>query len=122
MKRVMCVICLILLSFTAGCRSWAEEGEIILLPGSFAGGPIGGLPPYQEVPTEKAKKLIKQRILKELAKRGKIEINEVADLLEVSTLTAFRYLEELEQEGKIEQISGARYPDSLGGEYKLKTE
>ncbi len=46
----------------------------------------------------------KRKILGELKKRSKIKTNEVADLLEVSRATAFRYLEELEQEGKIEQI------------------
>jgi DeoR/GlpR family transcriptional regulator of sugar metabolism len=39
-----------------------------------------------------------------LAERGKIKTNQVADFLEVSRATAFRYLEELEKEGKIEQI------------------
>jgi len=46
----------------------------------------------------------KQKILKQLAERGKIKTNEVADILEVSRATAFRYLEELEKEGKIKQI------------------
>ena len=46
----------------------------------------------------------KQKILKQLAERGKIKTNEVADILEVSRATAFRYLEELEREGKIKQI------------------
>ena len=36
--------------------------------------------------------------------RSKIKTSEVADLFEVSRAAAFRYLEELEQEGKIEQI------------------
>jgi len=40
----------------------------------------------------------------------------VADLLEISRATAFRYLEELEQEGKIEQIGVT----GRGVEYKLK--
>lgn len=46
----------------------------------------------------------KQKILKQLAEQGKIQTNEVADILEVSRATAFRYLEELEKEGKIKQI------------------
>lgn len=60
----------------------------------------------------------KLKILGELKKRSKIKTNEVADLLEVSRATSFRYLEELEQERKIEQI-GVR---GRGVEYKLKTE
>ena len=46
----------------------------------------------------------KQRILKELVEKEKIRANEVADIFTISRITAFRYLEELEQEGKIEQI------------------
>ncbi len=57
----------------------------------------------------------KQKILKDLSGRslplrkasdgqGKIKTNEVADLLDISRATAFRYLEELEKEGKIEQV------------------
>ncbi len=58
----------------------------------------------------------KQKVLGELAERGKIKTNQVADLLEVSRATAFRYLEELEKEGKIEQIGA--YGRNV--EYKLK--
>jgi ribosomal protein S25 len=46
----------------------------------------------------------KRRILEELEGRRKIRANEVADIFTISRTTAFRYLEELEQEGKIEQI------------------
>ena len=53
---------------------------------------------------QEIKETRKQGILKELEKRGKIKTNEVADFLEVSRATAFRYLEELEKEGKIEQV------------------
>ncbi len=65
---------------------------------------------------EEIKEARKQKILGELAKRGKIKTNQVADLLEVSRATAFRYLEELEKEGKIEQIGA--YGRNV--EYKLK--
>ena len=58
----------------------------------------------------------KQRILKELAEKEKIRANEVADIFTISRITAFRYLEELEQEGKIEQI-GAFGPNVY---YQLK--
>lgn len=46
----------------------------------------------------------KERILRELGEKKKVRAGEVADLFEVSEMTAFRYLEELEQEGKIRQI------------------
>ena len=65
---------------------------------------------------EEIKETRKQKILKELARRGKIKTNQVADLLEVSRATAFRYLEELEKEGKIEQIGAF----GRNVEYKLK--
>ena len=77
--------------------------------------------------TQEIKETRKQGILKELEKLnppshkatdglGKIKTNEVADLLDISRATAFRYLEELEQEGKIEQIGVT----GRGVEYKLK--
>jgi len=53
---------------------------------------------------QEIKETRKQGILKELEKRSKIKTNEVADLFEVSRATAFRYVEELEKQGKIEQI------------------
>jgi predicted HTH transcriptional regulator len=65
---------------------------------------------------EEIKEARKQKILGELAKRSKIKTNQVADFLEVSRATAFRYLEELEKEGKIEQIGA--YGRNV--EYKLK--
>ena len=65
---------------------------------------------------EEIKETRKQKVLGELAKRGKIKTNQVADFLEVSRATAFRYLEELEKEGKIEQIGA--YGRNV--EYKLK--
>lgn len=46
----------------------------------------------------------KQKIVKELKEKKKIQADHVADLFKVSRTTAFRYLEELEQEGKIEQV------------------
>ena len=65
---------------------------------------------------EEIKEARKQRTLEKLAERGKIKTNQVADFLEVSRATAFRYLEELEKEGKIEQIGA--YGRNV--EYKLK--
>lgn len=66
---------------------------------------------------QKIKEERKQEILKELAERSKIKTNEVANLFEVSRTTAFRYLEELEKEGKIEQVGAF----GRNVEYKLKS-
>ncbi len=52
----------------------------------------------------KIKEERKQKILEELEKSRKVRAIEVVDFLVVSRITAFRYLEELEKEGKIEQI------------------
>ena len=65
---------------------------------------------------EELKEARKQRTLGELAEQGKIKTNQVADFLEVSRAIAFRYLEELEKEGKVEQIGA--YGRNV--EYKLK--
>lgn len=77
----------------------------------IASGLAGFNRQIQEIKEEK-----KRRILKELEGRGKIRANEVADIFTISRTTAFRYLEELEQEGKIEQI-GAFGPNV---HYQLK--
>ena len=52
----------------------------------------------------KIKEERKRKIMGELKRVGKIQTSEVADLLDISKITAFRYLEELQQEGIIEQI------------------
>lgn len=77
----------------------------------IASGLTGFIRQIQEV-----KETRKQGILKELEKRGKIKTSEAADSFEVSRATAFRYLEELEKEGKIEQIGAF----GRNVEYKLK--
>ncbi len=59
----------------------------------------------------------KQMILKELSNRGRMQTNHATDLLNVSRATTFRYLEELEKEGKIEQIGVF----GRNVEYKIKT-
>lgn len=46
----------------------------------------------------------KQKIMDEIQKQGGINAHRAADLIEISRFTAFRYLEELEQEGKIKQV------------------
>ncbi|MBU1102732.1 DeoR family transcriptional regulator [Patescibacteria group bacterium] len=58
----------------------------------------------------------KQKIIGFLTDKKKIKTNEVADLLDISRATAFRYLEELEKEGKIEQIGAF----GRNVQYKLK--
>ncbi len=62
------------------------------------------------------KKERKSKIMNELKRLGKIQTNAVADLLDISRATAFRYLEELEREGAIEQM-GTRGKDV---EYRTK--
>ena len=46
----------------------------------------------------------KKKILKFLANKEKITNDDVRELLAVSDTTAFRYLEELENKGKIKQV------------------
>lgn len=45
-----------------------------------------------------------QKILQEIKEREKTDAGKIADLLDVSRYTAFRYLDELEKQGKIEQV------------------
>lgn len=49
----------------------------------------------------------KDILLEYLKHRGKITNNEVEDLLDVSDATATRYLQQLEDEGKIKQVGSA---------------
>lgn len=58
----------------------------------------------------------KQKIMDEIQKQGGISAHKAADLIEVSRFTAFRHLEELEQEGKIKQVGSF----GRGVIYKLK--
>ena len=58
----------------------------------------------------------KQKIIGFLTDKKKTKTNEVADLLDISRATAFRYLEELEKEGKIEQVGAF----GRNVQYKLK--
>lgn len=46
----------------------------------------------------------KATIMQAIAKDGQITTRNAADLLDASRVSAFRYLEELEQEKKIEQV------------------
>ena len=52
----------------------------------------------------KLKEERKQRIMDALKDGGRIKTDGVADLLDISRATAFRYLEELEKGGLIRQV------------------
>jgi len=58
----------------------------------------------------------KQKIFEEIKKSGSTDAGKVKKLLSVSRTTAFRYLDELEKEGKIEQMGEM----GRGVEYKAK--
>jgi predicted HTH transcriptional regulator len=45
----------------------------------------------------------KDKIVEAIKKKGSIQTGEVSDMLDVSRNTAYRYLEELEKENRIEQ-------------------
>lgn len=55
----------------------------------------------------------KDKIVEAIKEKGSIRTGEVSDMLDVSRNTAYRYLEELEEENKIEQTQesgrGVRY-------------
>jgi len=76
---------------------------------------FAGLAEYNKKSAE-IKEVRKQKILSELKEKGKTDAGKVADLLDVSRYTAFRYLEELEKQGQIEQIGAV----GRGVGYKLK--
>jgi Fic family protein len=76
---------------------------------------LGGFDEYNKKIAE-IKQKRKEKIIEELKKRGKMQTNKVADLLDISKVTAFRYLEELQQEGEIEQVGAF----GRGVEYKIK--
>ena len=82
-------------------RTEKEKEEVLLQAQDSA---ILGIADFNRK-TQEIKENRKQEILKELEKLNKIKTNQVADFLEVSRASAFRYLEELEKEGKIEQIN-----------------
>jgi len=58
----------------------------------------------------------KQKILSHIKEKGKTDAGKVSQLLDVSRYTAFRYLDELEKDGQIEQIGAM----GRGVEYKAK--
>ena len=76
---------------------------------------LGGFDEFNKRATQ-IKEEGKQEIINKLRKTNRINTGKVADLLEVSKVTAFRYLEELEKEGKIEQVGAF----GRGVEYKSK--
>lgn len=62
-----------------------------------------GLLGYQEKLQEK-KELAKAKILDMLSEKDRIGTDEIANALKISSRTAVRYLDELEQEGKARQV------------------
>ena len=58
----------------------------------------------------------KQKILSHIKEKGKTDAGLVSKLLDISRYTAFRYLNELEKAGRIEQIGAV----GRGVEYKAK--
>jgi len=62
-----------------------------------------GLAGYAQKVQEK-KNQIKDKIMTFLEKQDKISNHDVVKLLEISSATAVRYLDELEEEGRIKQI------------------
>lgn len=76
---------------------------------------FSGLEEYNKK-TAEIKEERKQKILSQIRESGKTDAGKIADLLNVSRYTAFRYLEELEKQGKIEQVGAV----GRGVEYKLK--
>jgi predicted HTH transcriptional regulator len=62
-----------------------------------------GLSDYNKKATE-IKEQGKEKILNYIKEKGKIDAGQASSLLDVSRYTAFRYLEELQRQGKIEQV------------------
>jgi len=46
----------------------------------------------------------KKRIVGAIEEKGSVQTGEVSDMLDVSRTTAYRYLEELEKDGKLKQV------------------
>jgi predicted HTH transcriptional regulator len=63
----------------------------------------GGLEEYNKKTQEK-KEQAKQKILEFFKNKNKISNKDVVSLLNISTATAVRYLDELEKEGKVKQV------------------
>jgi len=64
---------------------------------------LGGFEEYNKKVAQ-LKEERKRKILDAIKGRGRARTKEVAEIFEVSRTTAFRYLEELEKDGKIEQV------------------
>lgn len=76
---------------------------------------FGGLNEFNKKLAE-IKKERKEKIVAELSSKGEIQTNDAADSLDISKITAFRYLEELQQEGVIEQVGAS----GRAVKYKIK--
>jgi predicted HTH transcriptional regulator len=58
----------------------------------------------------------KGKIMNVMEKGAKMSTHKAADLLDISRTSAFRYLEELQKEGSIEQVGAS----GRGVDYKIK--
>ena len=73
-----------------------------IIIGAVIGAIIGYI--VARMTARKKEKTPKQKILEHLRKEGKIANNDVERIAEVSDSTATRYLQQLEDEGKIRQV------------------
>lgn len=88
----------------AGFRIYALKREIVALSKELENDKkeFSTLSAYNEKEVE-IKNRNKDKVMKMFDKLSKISNKDVAKELDISSTTSFRYLEELEQEGKIKQ-------------------
>jgi predicted HTH transcriptional regulator len=63
----------------------------------------GGLEGFNEEMQKRVENR-KVRIIEEIRQSGAVQTQDIADMLNISSRTALRYLSELEKEGKIKQV------------------
>lgn len=85
------------------CKETNKEAERIKKEMEKEREMFGGLDEFNKKMAE-IKKERKEKIIEDLKNKGEIRTNNAADLLDISKVTAFRYLEELQREGVIEQV------------------
>jgi len=88
----------------AGFRIYALKREIVALSKELENDKkeFSTLSAYNEKEVE-IKNRNKDKVMKMFGKQNKISNKDVAKELDISSTTSFRYLEELEKEGKIKQ-------------------
>ena len=98
------LLLLILISIIAGWKIYhlKKELEAMKREAEEEKKMFSSLSQYNEKQTE-IKNQNKARVMALFAKQEKVTNKDVAKHLGISSVTAFRYLEELEQEGKIKQ-------------------